>query len=274
MSEEHKWQTEYWVRAAEDAGWRVDEERRLDADTQPDVVIIGTVLTGIEVRLSHKTAASAVLRTHKAEQAGVKDLWFTASDIQTSGSRHQPLWAYRVPTVGAVRLGWNMLPPKRSATATGLRKICPTRCIVTEFDRCPYYPGRGRSHCGKRHPKPTPWRGLTVDDVAGLFPAGEIVALTFDGYQRRADVLLVGWTDVAIYEELTGRPARTGDAETQPAATPRFGESPSAWLPARRPGTCLTPGCDRPARLYAGGWRCDKHLPLPFDSEYLGKLPP
>jgi hypothetical protein len=149
---------------------------------------------------------------------------------------------------------------------------------VTEFDRCPYYPGRGRSHCGNYHPKPTPWRGLTVDDVAGQFPAGEIVALTFDGYQRRDDVFLVGQADIAIYEELTGRPARsgyqTGDIEKQPAAAPRFGESSTAWLPPSRPGTCLTPGCDRPAHLYAGGWRCAKHLPLPFDSEYLGKLPP
>jgi hypothetical protein len=59
---------------------------------------------------------------------------------------------------------------------------------------------------GNYHPKPTPWRGLTVDDVAGLFPAGEIVALTFDRYQRRDDVFLVGRADIAIYEELTGRP--------------------------------------------------------------------
>jgi hypothetical protein len=163
------------------------------------------------------------------------------------------------------------MPKARSATATGLRKIRKTHCSVIEFDRCPYYPGRGPSHCGKFHPKPEPWPGLTIDDVASQFPAGEIVALPFDGYQRRDDVFLVGRPDIAIYEELTGQPARIG---VQPVPAPRFGESPSAWLAPRHAGTCLTPGCISPARLYAGGWRCDEHRPLPPTSEYLGKLPP
>jgi hypothetical protein len=91
-----------------------------DEHIQPDALICGTVLTGIEVRQSRKTAASAaVLRNHKADRAGVKDLWFTASDIQTSGGKLQPLWAYRVPTVDAIRLPWDVLPPKRSAPRPG-----------------------------------------------------------------------------------------------------------------------------------------------------------
>jgi hypothetical protein len=271
MSDEHKRQTEYWARAATDFGWPVEVEKR--PGTRPDALIYGTVLTGVEVRLSRESAASAVARTHNARRAGVTDLWFTASDIQTIGGRYRPLWAHRVPTVGSVRIPWNELPRRRSATATGLRNVRRAWCTVTEFDRCPYYPGRGPSHCGEPHPKPEPLRGLTVDDVAGQFPAGEIVALIFDGYQRRDDVFLVRRADVATYEELTGRPALLAFKTDARAAT-RFGASPAAWLPPQPAGTCLAPGCDRPARLYAGGWRCDQHLALPHQSEHLGKLPP
>jgi hypothetical protein len=145
MSDEYDRQTEYWARAAQDAGWHVEVEKRLDTGTRPDALIYGTVLTGIEVRLSRETAASAVARTRNAQRAGVTDIWFTASDIQTIGGTYRPLWAHRVPTVGAVRIPWDVLPRRRSATATGLRQIRPTRCTVTEFDRCPYYPGRGPS---------------------------------------------------------------------------------------------------------------------------------
>jgi len=257
--------------AAQAAGWQVDVDRRLSTGIRPDALIYGNIVTGIEVQLTRSTAASAVARTRNVQRAGVTDLWFTASDIQTIGGQYRPLWAHRVPTVGSVQMAWDVMPRARSATATGLRKIRKTHCIVIEFDRCPYYPGRGPSHCGKFHPKPEPWPGLTVDDVASQFPAGEIVALSFDGYQRRDDVFLVGRHDVAIHEELTGQPARIA---AQSATAPRFGESPSAWLTPRRAGTCITPGCTGPARLYAGGWRCEKHLPLPPTSEYLGKLPP
>jgi hypothetical protein len=289
MSEEHKRQREYWARAGEDAGWHVEVEKRLDTGTQPDALIYGPVATGVEVQLSSMTAAHAVGRTRKAQRAGVTDLWFTASDIATVGGKYRPLWAHRVPTVGAVRMPWDVLPPRRSATATGLRKIHPARCTVSEFGRCPYHRGRGPSHCGGWHPQPQPWPGLTVDDVAGQFPAGQIVALTFEGYQRHDDVFLIPGTEVAMYEELTGLRARLAylDADTesggvpgpvecrspQPAALSRFGQSPAAWAAPPRPGVCVTPGCDRPARLYPGGWRCKQCLPLPFASEYLGKLP-
>jgi hypothetical protein len=292
MSDEHKRQTEYWARAAQDAGWQVELERRLDTGTRPDALIYGPILTGVEVQLSSLTARRAVRRTRKAQRAGVSDVWFTASDIQTIGRNLRPMWAYQVPTVGAIHLPWDVMPPRRSATATGLRRIKGLRCTTVHFDRCPYYAGRGPSHCGRYHPKPEPWPRLTVDDVAGKFPAGEIVALVLDGYQHRNDVFLVGRADVRTWEELTGRPARfysapddngvrpyslVGEVECsnrQPAGTNLRGESPSAWTTHRRDGPCSTPGCRRPARLYAGGWRCPRHLPLPFRSEFLGKLPP
>jgi hypothetical protein len=74
MSDEHKRQTEYWARAAEDAGWRVELEHALATGTRPDALIHGPVMTGIEVQRSAMTAARAVARTGKAASAGVTDV--------------------------------------------------------------------------------------------------------------------------------------------------------------------------------------------------------
>jgi hypothetical protein len=40
-----------------------------------------------------------------------------------------------------------------------------------------------------------------------------------------------------------------------------------------QPHPCITPGCAKPARLYAGGWRCDDCKPRPFTSAILGQPP-
>ena len=92
MSDEHKRQTEYWARAAQDGGYRVELERNLRTGTRPDALIHGPVVTGVEVQRSAMTAASAVIRTRKASLAGVADIWFT-------GRGSEPSWAWRVPTV-------------------------------------------------------------------------------------------------------------------------------------------------------------------------------
>jgi hypothetical protein len=77
MSDEHKRQAEYWVRAAQDAGWQAETEHTLASGTRPDVLIHGPVVTGIEVQRSSMTRVGAVQRTKKAAQAGVCDVWFT-----------------------------------------------------------------------------------------------------------------------------------------------------------------------------------------------------
>ena len=56
MSDEHKRQAEYWARAAEDAGYRAELECSLDTGTRTDVLIYGSVKTGIEVQCSPITA--------------------------------------------------------------------------------------------------------------------------------------------------------------------------------------------------------------------------
>jgi hypothetical protein len=123
VSDEHKYQTEYWVRAAEHAGWRAEREHMLHTRTRPDALIHGPVLTGVEVQRSAMTAAEAVARTRKAFRAGVTDAWFTSR-------KPEPLWAWRVPTVGENELTWQYLPPRRAATATGLRVIRAAGCSV------------------------------------------------------------------------------------------------------------------------------------------------
>ena len=92
MSDEHKRQTEYWARAAQDAGWNVDLEHALHTGTRPDALIYGPVKTGVEVQRSAMTPGRAVVRTGKATSAGVTDVWY--SDWTTP-----PRWAWRVPTV-------------------------------------------------------------------------------------------------------------------------------------------------------------------------------
>jgi hypothetical protein len=226
MSEEHKRQTDYWIRAAEDAGWRVEREHPLFTHTRPDALIHGPVMTGVEVQRSSMSASAAVSRTAKAASAGVTDLWF-------SGRDGPPRWAWRVPTVLPGELGidrpasedvWARLPPRRAVAAAGLRVLRIVKCAVGNIDRCPY----GRTWCGKHHPRPIPWGGLAVDDVAARFPAGEIVPLRFWGVsmlgsRRRDAVFLVSPADLALYEEMTGWSGGVSfvpDDEDRPPRTP------------------------------------------------------
>lgn len=226
MSDEHKYQTEYWVRAAEDAGWRAEQEYTLHTGTRPDALIHGPVLTGVEVQRSAMTAAGAVARTRKAFCAGVTDVWFTSR-------KPEPLWAWRVPTVGENDLSWLRLPPRRSATATGLRVIRAARCVVENFDRCPF----ARRHCGQDHPRPAAWTGLTVDDVAAQFPAGQIKLLRFRRNPRRDDVFLVSPESLALYEELTGD---SGQFPADPVTDDRSPRTAPGTVVCRNPQTAVT----------------------------------
>lgn len=218
MSDEHKRQTEYWARAAQAAGWAVDLEHALPTGTRPDALIFGPVLTGVEVQRSAMTLGAASQRTRKALAAGVTDLWYTAAGISLAAGKLSPKWAHRLPTVGSDDMPWTAVPPARAATATGLRRIIAIKCIGRNFSLCPE---TGRRLCGKTHAIPEAWRGMTVDDVAAQFPAGEIVALRMRGNSRTGSVFLVSAKDALRYEELTGYRA---PAPISPA--PRTARSP------------------------------------------------
>jgi len=201
VSDEHKRQAEYWARAAQHAGWAVDLEHSLPTGTRPDALIFGPVLTGVEVQRSAMTVSGASQRTGRALAAGVTDLWYTAAGIALVGGKLSPRWAHRIPTVGSDDMPWTGMPLPRTATATGMRRINAVQCIGRFFALCPE---TGRQLCGKTHAIPEAWRGMTVDDVAERFPAGEIVALRMRGRSRTGNVFLVSVKDAALYEELTG----------------------------------------------------------------------
>jgi len=230
-------------------------------------------MTGIEVQRSAMTRAAAVARSARAQRAGVSDIWCTDSD-------KRPRWSYRVPTVTANTLPWDVVPPLRSATATSLRVIEAERCTAANFSCCPKTRKR---HCGKYHAVHSPWPGLTVDYVAERVPAGEIVPLRFWRSARHQDIILVSHESAALYEELTGsaagvtyhpaaeerlqdaRPGRVECSNPQPAAARKDLTTPSPHAPqnsgahGRAPGECIS--CGEPGRLYAGGWLCDRHAP-------------
>jgi hypothetical protein len=195
MSDEHKRQTEYLVRAASDAGMSASTEVRLPTGVRPDAVIYGPSSVAVEVQRSPLTSQSAVMRTRKAMDAGVAtSVWF--SDWQD----RKPRWLFRVPSIGLNAPTWGELPPRRSATVTtGLRVITAVRCAPEYLGRCP----RGGRHCGKYHPRHEPWLGVTADDIASMAPSGLVVPMRFRG----RDVLLVSPESLRLYEELTGRPA-------------------------------------------------------------------
>jgi hypothetical protein len=196
MSDEHKRQAEYWVRAAEDAGWRAEMERTLPTGTRPDVLIHGPVVTGIEVQRAAMTRAGAVQRTKKAALAGVCDVWFTDKEAY-------PRWVFRVPTVGQQPQAWQYLPPRRAVLANGLRAFNAVRCQPGNLLTCL----NGGGWCGRYHPKVEP-RVVVLDEVASRVPAGEIVALRIGAMSGvRGGVYLFPAESAALYRELTGKSA-------------------------------------------------------------------
>lgn len=197
MSDEHKRQTEYVVRAAEDAGFRAGTEVSLPTRVRPDAVVYGPRDVGIEIQRSHLTRPAAVGRTRKAVNAGLAtSVWFSDRDPSKP-----PRWFWYVPSIGMNVLPWDVVPPKGSATvATGLRTIRPLRCTFGNVGNCPETGGRP---CGRVHPKDEPLGGMTVDDIAASVPAGEIVPLRYIDDR----VLLVPENSKTTYEELIGRPA-------------------------------------------------------------------
>lgn len=228
MSDEHKRQTEYVVRAAEDAGFPVTSEARgqpakLTTGVIPDAVIYGPVTAGIEIQRSQITRSAAVRRTRSALAAGTVSTWFT--DKQDA-----PRWFWHVPSVGMnPQMRWDTMPPKRAATVTtGLRVVKAVKCHPVNLYRCPDTKGR---HCGKYHARHEPWTGMTVDDVAAGLPAGEIAPMRFFGKQ----ILLVSPDSRRLYEEMIGRPvelafppSRTRTSQRQAGAVECENPQPAA----------------------------------------------
>jgi hypothetical protein len=160
-----------------------------------DVTISGgDVLTDIEVQHSEIPDRQVKTRTTRYYRAGYLPVWFN-----DQGQR--PRWLYEVPALGCNFLPWDVLPSRRQVTATGLGVLRIVRCDISvqQFNgRCPDSGGRP---CGRQHPLVTAGRiGVTVDDVAGMLPADQLVPLRY----YTDTTFLVSSEDMARYQDATG----------------------------------------------------------------------
>jgi hypothetical protein len=195
MSDEHKRQAEYWVRAATSAGLRAETEFTLPTRTRPDVLIYGPINTGVEVQRSGLSRARAIDRTRRAALAGVSDIWSTDRS-------KPPYWLHHVPTVTENPDAWHYLRRER-IMAGGVREVEAVRCMGGNLPRCP----SGYQFCGKFHAKSVPVV-VSIDDLAWRVPTGDIVALDLPAITgTTAGVYLCTARSAALYTELTGQPA-------------------------------------------------------------------
>jgi hypothetical protein len=213
---EHERQKEYWARAASHHGYTATQEVPVKGAGVMDVTITDCACpTDIEVQHSPIPAAQVKTRTTRYRKAGYLPVWFN-----DKGNR--PTWLAEVPALGCNERPWDVLPGRGVVTATGLGALRVVSCSLAtrEFDgRCPQTGGR---MCGRTHALVTAGRGgLSVDDVAGMIPAGQLVPLRY----RNGNVFLVSPEDFARYQDDTGglgdwspggKPARVRGYRQQP----------------------------------------------------------
>lgn len=106
VTDEHRRRWDYWHRAGDDAGHPREVGRDLVGSGPQDVAIHGPVPTGVQVRASQVSSATARSRATRSRRAGWLPLWFTAA-------ARSPSWFHRVPSVGSNRVSWDHLPPRK-----------------------------------------------------------------------------------------------------------------------------------------------------------------
>lgn len=165
MLPEHRKGQEYIARRGEDFGWAVGLEESIAPGTRSDVVVRGPHTLAAEVQVSGISVATVIRRTRRVAAEGATTAWFTAQE--------NPPWAFKVPTVmtneraGMHQGGWTV--------STGPRLLEWERCEPgSRLGACP---DRHRNWCGKWHPLWSPMPGVTVDDVVGKVPSGDLVRL-------------------------------------------------------------------------------------------------
>lgn len=202
MTDQHRWQQDYWQRAGDAAGYATAQEKHLPG-VRLDVAIFGPKATiGVEVQHSALTSRAVLIRTTKAHAHGVTSLW--------SGDRPDapPDWAYRVPTVLTNPLPERYTPRGTWTVVNGLRTLVPTLCARPQFHDDSYEgfggicPATNRRYpCGQFHARFIPTHGITVDDVAEQAPAGALVPLMLPHW-RSPRVYIVSAADRQLYDEL------------------------------------------------------------------------
>jgi hypothetical protein len=233
-TDEHLRQKDFWVQAAESAGFHVETEVSLLAGERGsmDVVITGGLVgTDIECQRKkpapgHRDHRSVPQRTAKYRKAGFLPVWFNGRGVSI------PMWLAKVPALGCSYNSWETAMPRpRSALATGFGEFGEFRCIAGFGGKCPETGGRA---CRKIHPRVVAGRtALPGEDAAALIPAGEIVPVKnwngnvflvrraeFDRFLEMTDGRHGRWMLSPIPE---GRHTR-GDDGSKPCTSDRHGE--------------------------------------------------
>jgi hypothetical protein len=225
MTDQHRWQQDYWQRAGDAAGYATAREKHLPG-VRLDVAIYGPKATiGVEVQHSALSRRAVLTRTTKARAQGVTSLW--------SGDKPAapPDWAYRVPTVLTNELPERYAPRGTWTVVNGLRTLVPTHCARPRFHDSSYEgfggvcPATNRRYpCGGWHARFVPTPGVTVDDVAEQAPAGALIPLTLPHW-RSPRVYIVTAADHKLYGELATGTYTDPERATQDAAeTSEVGE--------------------------------------------------
>jgi hypothetical protein len=238
MSDEHKRQAEYHVRAARAQGLEAETEVTTTGRTRVDVVIRdGTTGVGIEVQRSHVTAAEATGRTSRSVASGTVKLVAWATDVS---DHREPAWMRRVPyyRIPSQEEHWRAVPDLRSVRAYG----------VADIDR-------ERSWRGGWEPKVRLLRPL-VDVVVADLVTGSLRPVMHD-----KNVILMTAAGIARWEEITGYPL----PEWSPARPAKRSLIPSVEVKCRRPRaassghSCEVPECSDRPNPYGIGWYCTAH---------------
>jgi hypothetical protein len=228
VSDEHKRQVEYISRAGTAAGFEVKAEVSLPTRVRSDAIIYGPTNTGVEVQRSALTVTAAKARTTKARRAGVLPIWF-------SDAHRDPQWIFKVPGVRMNEQPWSTIPRAGSVTVvSGVRLIIPQRCATIPHSPCP----RRRHGCNRWHQTHWPRLGTTVDDLAALVPAGELVPIQYKTLTGPAYTFIVSRADKATYEALADISADL--PLQQPERSIVAGERSACEADAGRIATCCS----------------------------------
>ena len=152
MSDEHRRQTDYARRAADDYGMRTAVEFSTGNHTRLDLAVTGNRQVGFEIQRSELSRRNAEMRAFRSFEAGWPTAW-------VSDSARTPKWHDRVPSARLTAgLDWTSLPARNTA-----------RAIISKFTR-----ERDRT-------RPSGWRykrwprEVMLDELAYRMPAGDIV---------------------------------------------------------------------------------------------------
>lgn len=152
MSDEHRRQAEYTLRAAVEAGLQAKLEHSTGNGTRLDVAVTGSHDVGFEVQRSYLSRARAKSRAARSFEAGWPTAWITDQE-------RDPDWAGHVPTARlSMRGGWDALPPRNTA-----------RAVIGRFTR------------ERDNSRPSGWSyrreptTVLLDELAYLMAAGQII---------------------------------------------------------------------------------------------------